>query len=166
MNLPSGPIIQQGLSLSSLDFKNKLKELMQEQFSGFIALMIEGFDGAEEGVLFFKKGLIIASAFEYLKFDVAVIGDFALAQCLNAAGAEFGVLDIVSLTTLQVDMAIAFDEKLKLSKPVDRKDLEKLSISAFETSFAEKTLAEAIKGRKEGGKEEVFKRFGLSRIVK
>jgi len=166
MNLPSGNVLKQGLILKENDAKKLVAGLIEEKFSGYVALTIEGFDGLEEGTLLFKRGFGVACIFEYLKFDLTVISDLALAHFFNAAGASFGIIDAVQLSDLQVDMSIAFDEKIKLSTALDKKALDKFSISKFDNSFAEKTLQEAIslKGQKETSKKELFKRFGLGEM--
>lgn len=163
MRLPSGTVVESGLSLQGLNVKQKWSQLMDSGFSGYVALQIEGFDGLEEGLLLFRNRQMEGAIYEYLKFDVTVVGDMALTHCLNASGADFGVLDVVSLSNLQVDMAIAFDEKIKLSAPVDKKALERLSFASFEPGLAEKTLSAAVK--QDGvGRNDLFKKFGLEDI--
>jgi hypothetical protein len=166
MNLPSGNIVKQGLALKETDFKKLLQGLINERFSGYAALTIEGFDGFEEGTMLFKKGFGVACIFEYLKFDITIISDLALQHFFNAAGADFGVIDVIQLSDLQVDMSIAFDEKIRLSKPFDSKELDKHSISKFDASLAKKTLEEAVslKSTEEVSKKELFKRFGLGEM--
>jgi len=157
---------KQGLILKENNFKNLLAGLIEEKFSGYVALAIEGFDGIEESTLLFKKGFGVACVFEYLRFDITVISDLALSHCLNAAGADFGIIDVVQLSELQVDMSIAFDEKIKLSTALDRKVLDKFNIGKFDASFAQKTLREAIdlKTPSESSKKELFKKFGLGQM--
>lgn len=166
MNLPSGTLQQQGLILKENDMKKLLSGLAEQKFSGYVALMIEGFDGFEEGTLLFKRGFGVACIFEYLNFEITVISDLALAHFFNAAGADFGIIDVVQLSDLQVDMSIAFDEKIKLASALDKKAVERFSISKFDKSFAEKTLREAIdlKTQKEASKKELFKKFGLGEM--
>ena len=166
MNLPSGNVQKQGLILKDNNFKALLQGLMDEKFSGYTTLMIEGFGGFEEGTLLFKKGFGVAGIFEYLKFDITVIGDLALLHCLNAAGAPYGIIDVIQLSDLQVDMSIAFDEKIKFSTALDRKGLEKYAIGKFDSSLAQQTLQEAVnlKTPKDSSKKELFKRFGLGEM--
>lgn len=163
MRLPSGTMVESGLSLQGLNFKQKVSQLMDQNFSGYLAIQIEGFDGLEEGLLLFRNNQIQGALYEYLKFDVTVVGDIAMSHCLNAAGADYGVVDVVNLSNLQVDMAMAFDEKIKLTTPVDKKAVERLSVTSFEPSLAEKTLSAAIK-RDGVGRNDLFKKFGLEDI--
>lgn len=166
MNLPSGNVQKQGLILKENNVKSLIQNLIDEKFSGYVSLMIEGFDGFEEGTLLFKKGFGVASVFEYLKFDITVIGDLALIHFLNAAGASYGIIDVIQLSDLQVDMSVAFDEKIKLSAALDRKGLEKYAVGKFDPSLAQKALQEAVslKTSKDSSKKELFKRFGLGEM--
>lgn len=166
MNLPSGNIAKQGLALKENDLKKTVQGLMEERFSGYLVLAIEGFDGFEEATLLFKKGFGVACVYEYLKFDITVISDLALAHCFNAAGASYGIIDIIQLSDLQVDMSIAFDEKIKLSTAFDKRGLDRFSVGKFDDSFAQKTLEEAVSSKQqhEFSKKDLFKKFGLGEM--
>lgn len=163
MKLPSGNIVEAGISLQGLDFKQRLLRLMEENFSGYLVLQIEGFDGLEEGLFLFKNGEIQGALYEYLKFDMTIVGDVALSHCINAAGASVGVVDIVGLGAYQVDMAIAFDQKIELTQKVDKRNLNSVVIKGFTGDLAKSTLQAAIK-RGESNKNDLFKKFGLENV--
>lgn len=162
MNLPVGPIIEQGIGFGPGAFKQKVLSMAQEQFSGYIALTIEGYDGLEDGVLIFKSGILVASIYEYLKHGILVMGDLAIPQVFNASGAKSHIADIIALTNSQVDLILAFNEKSGLSKAYSAKDINELSVSEYSSAYAERILAEALK--KEPSKYEVLKRLGLSEM--
>lgn len=163
MKLPSGNMVESGIPLAGLDFKQRLLRLMEENFSGYLVMQIEGFDGFEEGLFLFKNGEIQGALYEYLKFDVAVVGDFALSHCINAAGAAVGVVDIISLGAYQVDMAIAFDQKIELTQKVDKRNLNTMLFKTFTEDLAKNTLQAAIK-RDQSNKNDLFKKFGLENV--
>ncbi len=166
MRLPTGKKLEAGLALSETKVREKILGLMDTGFSGYAALMIEGFDGLEEGTLLFKKGKCIASLYEFVKFDLIVMGDLALRHFFNSAGASNGILDIFTLSMLQVDMSLAFDEKIKLSRELDRKAMEKYQVKKFDQGISKKTLEDAVEIGQKQSKKDVFKRFGLGEFAK
>lgn len=162
MNLPVGELIEEGIELSSINPKQKLEELADKIFSGYIVTLIEGFDGLEEGVLIFKKGILIAAAHEYCKYGITVFGDVSLEQVTNAMRAKYGVSDLISLTVQQADLVTAFNDKLRLTRDYSKGDLAKIIPKKYSTSPAEKTLSQVLK--KEESKHDLLKRFGLGGI--
>lgn len=165
MRLPSGKKVEAGLVLKDTQVKQKIFSLMAQEFSGYIALIVEGFVGMEEGTLIFKKGKCIAVVYEYLKFDLIVMGDLALKHFFNAAGASHGVVDIFSLSLLQVDMCLAFDGKIKLSSELDKRALDKYPIKGFDKELSKKTLEEAVQLGEQKSRKEVFKSAGLEEFA-
>ncbi len=162
MNLPSGNFVFQALEVKQA--KSQLSKLFVQGFSGYIALTFEGSDGVEEGVVLFKSGLGVACSHEFLKYDVSLQGNLALANWVNGLAASYGVMDAVQLTPLQVDMSIAFDERLKLSAPMNEKALEKLWPKRFNAVLAQSALKDAQPKAVLKSKEDLLKRFGFAGI--
>ncbi len=162
MKLPPGNAVEQGLQVKKTNFTEKTRSLMENEFSGYVALTIEGFEGMEEAILILKSGSLLAASYSYLNFDVTVYGDYALPQVVNAASAEHGIMDIVALSASQVDLITAFQEKSILRKVSSLKDLEKMTRKNFTDAYAGKVLEKVRE--KSPGKDDVLKKFGLSGI--
>ncbi|MFH0715001.1 MAG: hypothetical protein V1847_04300 [Candidatus Diapherotrites archaeon] len=162
MNLPSGNFVFQAIAVK--ESKAPLAKLFQNNFSGYVAVTFEGFDGVEEGVLLFKNGLGVACAHSFLKYDSALQGNMALANWVNGFAAGYGVMDAVQLTPLQVDMSIAFDERLKLSAPMNDKALAKLWPQKFNPVLAQSALKEAKPKIVSHSKDDLLKKFGFAGI--
>ncbi|MFH1240597.1 MAG: DUF2226 domain-containing protein [Candidatus Diapherotrites archaeon] len=162
MNLPVGNVLKEGVNLKDVKFSNIISTLMKEHFTGYIVLTVEGYSGIEEGLILFRKGIIIGSIFDYSKFQVTVYGGSALEQSFNSSNVHFGVFDICALSTQQVDLVTAFNEKIKLEITVTAKNLNKLIPNKYEVKYAKKVLADALK--REETKFDVFRKLGLSGI--
>ena len=162
MNLPVGNVLKEGVNLKDVKFSNIISTLMKEAFTGYLVLTVEGYSGIEEGLILFRKGKIIGSIFDYSKFQVTVYGTSALEQSFNSSNVPFGVFDICALSTQQVDLVTAFNEKIKIEITVTAKNLNKLISKKYETKYAKKVLANALK--REETKFDVFRKLGLSSI--
>lgn len=164
MNLPVGKTIESGVGLKEFNLPRNLGLLADKLFSGYVALMIEGFSGLEEGVLLYKKGLLTASGYEYCKYGITVYGNSALQQTLNAGAAEHGVVDVVALSVQQSDLVTAFNDKLKLGRELTKKEAVKLSPKQYTTKYAEQVLSTVL--MKEETKHTLLKRLGLGGVEK
>ena len=162
MNLPVGSVQAQGLKLEGTDFLQQALELSKQNFIGYLVLTIDGFDGFEEGLLFLKSGECIGAVYDYLKYGKTLYGEEALPAVLNASSAEKGVLDVCSLTAQQLDLVMAFNDRILLPQNKAVKDLSSLKTRSFESSFAKKHLAGLLEA--EESKFEILKKFGLGRI--
>lgn len=159
MNLPVDEIKEQNLSLKDMNIKKKLVSLLEKKFSGYAILTIDGRSGIEEGALLFRDGEAIGAVFEYLRFGRSLFGDAALLHFLNASKAEFGILDIIGLNSQQIELIIAFNEKIELNKPVSAKDLAKIVPDKYNPKFAENELKSELS--KKESKFDIFKKIGL-----
>lgn len=164
MNIPVGEIVEENIALSEVKFEEKLLKLSKEAFTGYLVLTVEGRSGIEEGLLLFKGGLAVGAIYEYVKFKKMFYGDNALEQLLNAVLAEFGVMDIVGLSRQQVDLIIAFNEKVELRKPLSQKEITKIIPKQYQVAVAEKALGKELK--KKESKFDVFKKLGLGGLGK
>jgi len=162
MNIPVGTLKEEGSSLKDTNLPEKLSGLMKESFTGYIALTVEGRSGIEEGLAVLKNGLLVGTIYEYLKFNKSFYGKDALTQFFNSSLAEFGVMDIGQLSKQQVDLIVAFNEKIELEKPVSPQELAKLVPKEYDSKHAEKAVGEELK--KKESKFDVFKKLGLGGV--
>lgn len=162
MNLPVGSVEKQGLKLEETDLVKKIAEYLKEKFVGYLVLTIEGFDGVEEGLLFLKNGQAIGAIYEFTKYGKIIYGEEALPVVINAGAAEKGVIDICALTSQQLDLVLAFNDKILLKKNRSAKDIHGLKPRAFDDSHAKKHLAGLLE--KEASKLEILRKFGLGKI--
>ncbi len=162
MNLPVGEIISKGVSMREIDVRKLLEGFYEKEFSGYLIVTLEGFDGIEEGVLLFKGGSLDAAFYEYDLHGVTVFADAAVPHVFNSLAAPYVVGDIVSLSDQQVDLITAFNEKSKLARAVQKGDIQRLIPKAYSAEFAKSVLSQYVK--KEESKKEIFKKFGLSSL--
>ena len=162
LNIPAGKAIETRLELSKSDFPQRAKKLMDQGFTGYIALTIDGYAGIEEGMLFFRKGSLVASTYHYDKFDMTIFGDFAAKQVLNASKAEFGVVGISELSMPQMELIVAFNEKISLTREISPKDLNKLLPAVYVSDYSQQVLSDVLKSSE--SKYGLFKKLGLQEI--
>lgn len=162
MNIPVGELVEENVSLKETNIASKLNSLLQQAFTGYLVLTVEGRSGMEEGIVLLKNGAIVGAIYEYIKFGKIFYSNAALGQLFNAALAEFGVIDIAALSKQQVELIIAFNERIELSQQLSQKDLQKLLPKKFNAEIAEKALGKELKKRE--SKFDVFKKLGLARM--
>ncbi|MBI4044089.1 MAG: hypothetical protein HY392_00080 [Candidatus Diapherotrites archaeon] len=161
MNLPIGEVVEQGLDLYELAVRELLESFIDRGFSGYLVATIQGFSGMEEGLLLFRQGVLTGAFFEYLSNNQAVHGDYSLQQVFNALAAEKGVVDIVALSVQQVDLITAFNDKLKISTPLDKSKLSRYFVKKYSEKFAAEALANAVNPKTKGDSKNIFKKLGL-----
>ncbi len=163
MNLPTGTAREEGLLLKNFNLVSKLNELSDVVFTGYIVATIEGFDGLEEALIFLKKGEIIGAIYDYLKYSKQFFGDKALPMIFNGFGASNAIIDIYFLSTQQMDLITAFNEKILLNKSISKKEFTSIKVNAFDSKYALEALQDALEKKNES-KYSVLKRLGLSKI--
>ena len=62
MDLPLGAPFYEHLRTKDTDMLKMIQELMQKEFTGYIIVTIDGYDGIEEGALFLGKVFLLAQA--------------------------------------------------------------------------------------------------------
>jgi hypothetical protein len=72
------------------------------------------------------------------------------------------MLDIVELSTQQVDLITAFNAKLKFSKPLVKGQFRSLVKESFDAALLPRTSGEGTAAS--DSKESLFKKFGLAGI--
>ena len=162
MNLPVGEVLQQGIAVKEIDTKALTLSLLDKRFSGYLVVTIDGFDGIEEGVVLFKEGFMAGAFYNYDNFNISVFGNSAMQQAMNALVAERGIIDIVALSNQQIDLVIAFHDKVKITVAIDKRQLEKIFPKVFTQEFAKKVLGGVVKEAE--SRKSVFKRLGLSEL--
>ena len=133
LNLPYGTPIKTGIDVASVDFLALLKELSTKSFNGYACMTIKGIGGIEEGIVLFDNGKVVASFYEYFKYNKAVYGDQAFVRIMNASVAKEGVIDLYQLSNEQVQLILAFNEQA-ISIPTE-KDYRNLKLNAFSSTF-------------------------------
>jgi hypothetical protein len=162
MDIPVGSLVEENIPLKETNLVQKLFALMQQGFNGYVVLTTEGRSGIEEGIVLLKNGAAVGAVYEYLKFKKSFFGDSALQQLLNAALAKAGVIDIGSLSKQQVELIIAFNEKIELGAPLGQKEIAKIMPQGYNASIVEKALGKELK--KKESKFDVFKKLGLGGV--
>ena len=162
MNLPVGTPKETGLKLSQEGLSQTALALSREGFTGYLVLTVEGVDGVEEAVLFFKGYEIIGALYEFTRYGKTIFGAEALNLALNAGAAGHGAMDVYALTQQQLDLVVAFNNKILLGAPVGIRTLHSHKVKAFSPKLAEKYL-HGLGERKES-KLAILKRFGLGRL--
>ena len=162
MNIPIGTLVEENVSLKDFKLDKKLLSLMNEGFTGYVVLISEGRSGMEEGLALIENGLLVGAIYEYIKFGKSFYGDHAMEQLLNSGLAEFGVMDVGSLSKQQVELIIAFNEKIELGKKLESKELQKMLPKQYNAKIVEKALGGELK--KKESKFDVFKKLGLGGV--
>ena len=126
MDLPLGTSLRAGLKTSESNMFQIMIQMISKGFTGYLICTIEGFNGLEQGVLMFKKGRILGAYYEFISHSVEVSGNPAVRLVLNSFLAKKGIIDINALTTQQIDLITAFQEKIMVNEEIDTKKLNKL----------------------------------------
>ena len=86
MNLPVGTPKETGLKLSQEGLSQTALALSREGFTGYLVLTIEGVDGVEEAVLFFKGYEIIGALYEFTRYGNILAADTARRSIIARKG--------------------------------------------------------------------------------
>jgi len=158
MDLPLGTPLREGLKTGESDLLQIINNMNEKAFSGYIICTLENQKGMEQGILLFKKGAIAGSYYEFTTHGVQVSGDSAVRLVFNSFLASKGIIDINSLTTQQIDLITAFQEKILISEKIDARKLEKI----FPKAFNPQMIFQYVKPEQdETTRFEIFKRTGL-----
>ncbi|MAG18136.1 MAG: hypothetical protein CL944_01540 [Candidatus Diapherotrites archaeon] len=160
MNLPVGEVISQGVNFKEVDSKRLVQSLYEKNFSGYVIVAVEGYDGLEEGMLLFKQGKMVGAYHEYDLHGITVFGDDSITHVFNSFAAEYVVGDLVSLSNQQVDLVTAFNDKTKLEAPISKADIQKLIPKVYSSELAKNILSEVV--QEKDNRKDVFKKLGLS----
>jgi hypothetical protein len=156
MEFPAGEKIEECLNVNKVNLEELLKSFKESEFSGYIAVTVYGYAGLEEGILMFKSGNLIGSLFTYDTSNQTIEGEEALVRTLNAFKADYGVIDINSLSKQQVELTITFKDLMKI-KEYQLKDLVKMIPKTYSTQYSESGINES----KEKSRYDIMKKMGL-----
>ncbi len=162
MNFPIGNVKVQSKSVKQWDARAELENLSQQNFSGYVIETLYSSVGVDECALLFRSGQVIASAYEVHFSNQSLMGDESLAQVGNAFAAEYGVIDVSELSSQQVDLIVAFNQKLQLSKPLQKQQLRGLVKENYDSNLLQKSGNVSLP--RVETKESLFKKFGLAGI--
>lgn len=131
MNFPVGEVIAK--AYLPVNFETVFNGLQRINFNGYVIQTIRG-NSIEEGVMFFRDGQLNACLIECLGSDKVFKGEEAIPYFFNQTRGV-GFFQTVSLSRSQVDLVVAFDEKLILKNKITLKDLPKLIPNSFVDKF-------------------------------
>lgn len=163
MNLPTGVSRVLAKNVKSFEAKRELEELSASSFSGYIVETLFGNAGLEESALLFRYGQAVGATYEYYGAKQTLDGDLALPHVMNAFLVENGTLDMVDLSTQQVDLVTAFNARLRLTKPLGKGMFKPLIKERFDPLLSQ-TVASMQRPDVPITKESLFKKFGLAGI--
>jgi len=162
MNIPIGKVEEQQVPFSESEPFAKIAKLMASGFNGYMVATAEGCSGMEEGLLMISDAAIIGTVFDGLRVNKQLYGVSALRLVLNLLKAGRGVFDLNRLSKQQIDLIMAFNEKIKLTKPVGSETLSKLEPKAYDAGIVSKELVVEETTKESKGK--LLKKFGLGSI--
>ena len=151
MNFPVGKVISK--AYLPVDLELVISELAKIKFNGYLIQTVKG-ECIEEGVLFFRDGVLNACFVECLSAKQTFKGNEAFSYFLNQTKGN-GFFQTISLNRSQVDLVTAFDEKLLFKNKIALKELPKLIPVKFEDKF--NVLSES---------SNVLDKYGLSGLRK
>ncbi len=163
LNLPMGVSRILAKNVKTFDSRRELEDMAASSFSGYLVESLFGNAGVEESALLFRYGQGIGATYEYYGSKQTLYGDAALPHVMNGYLVENGVLDIMELSTQQVDLVTAFNAKLKLSKPLTKGLFKPLVKDHYDAALS-KVVAAAQYPDQPVSKETLFKKFGLAGI--
>jgi hypothetical protein len=158
LNFPYGNPVKTGIDAASVDFLALLRELQAKMFNGYLCITVKGVGGLEEGVMVFDNGKIVASVYEYFKYNKTILGDQAFFRVLNASAAKHGVIDLYQLSNEQVQLILAFNEQA-ISIPTE-KDFKSVKLDRFNPAFEEQVREQA----KAETEAELLKKYKLGEV--
>ena len=162
MNIPVGDVEEKQVSFAEQPPFEKAKKLMQLGFDGYLVATIEGASGMEEGLLLIKQNQVVGAFFDAIRAKKQLYGLSALRLALTLFKAKKGVFDVNRLSRQQVDLILAFNEKIALPKPLDLPMFSKLEPSSYRADLVSKELA--IDSGAKDTRYNILKKLGLNSI--
>ncbi len=162
MNIPVGKVVEKRQSFEETAPYEMVMALLKAGFNGYVVATIEGPTGIEEALFLIRGKEITGAIFEAGRSSKIFYGLEALQLGLNLLRAEKGVFDVNALTIQQIDLIVAFNDKLELRKPVNKDVFAKLLPSSYHPDATLRKLKDWLPEAE--SKENVLKRFGLGSI--
>jgi len=166
MDIPIGNPVGENMELNRADFQKLILKFKKLDINGYIVIDIMTVNGAEEGLLLFGSGDVIAAQYEYLNQDKFINGDNALPLVLNACMAT-GFFNFYELPSKDVELAKSFNKQQLLSKIPSPEDIAAMIPDTFRGSKLEeeekpRKIKPAGTVAKTGvTKEDVLKKYGI-----
>ncbi len=162
MNIPVGEVVEEHKSFSEIAPFTKLENLLDSGFDGYFVAAIEGISGLEEGLLLIKENMIVGAVFVSLRINKHVYGPLALRLVFNLLNAKKGMFDLNKLSRQQIDLIIAFNDRITLVKPVEKQLLLKLQSGSYQGALVSKILELELESS--ASKHHLLKKLGLGSI--
>ncbi len=162
MNIPIGEVVEQHKSFSEIQPFKRLEKLLDSDFNGYFVAAIEGISGLEEGLLLIKEKKIVGAVFVSLRINKQVYGPLALRLVFNLLNSKKGVFDLNKLSRQQIDLIIAFNDRITLEKPVEKQLLLKLGSGSYQGALVSKILE--LEFESSASKHNLLKKLGLGSI--
>jgi len=162
MNIPVGKIEEQHVKFSEKEPFSRVRALLQSGFDGYLVATVEGVSGLEEGLVLLRGNEIVGSVFDALRINKQFYGASALRLVFNLLKSKRGIFDINALSRQQIDLIIAFNEKIRLPKPVGQGMLSKLEPTAYSPDFVSTELAVDLDAS--DSRYNLLKKLGLGSI--
>ncbi len=159
MKITAGNPLERGKDIAITNSKEYITKLLQEEFNGYVCIMIKGIHGLQEGVILIHNGKIVAASYDYFYYMRQYTAEPALERTLNAMMAKTGVLDTFSLSSYQVQLVLTLNEEAGLKKPVDAGSLK------MPEKYSEEYEKALIQKREEQKKGEIAKKLGLGEFL-
>lgn len=162
MNIPTGELVEKRVSFEKAAADKKLNQLLNSSFNGYLVATAEGITGIEEAILLLRENEIIGAIFEAISLNKTFYGVEGLRLCLNLLKAKKGVFDVNALTKQQIDLIIAFNDKIELPHAVGIDTFLKLLPATYRGMIVNSLVKGELEGTEE--REKILKRFGLGSI--
>ncbi|MCX6799271.1 MAG: hypothetical protein NTW59_04220 [Candidatus Diapherotrites archaeon] len=162
MNIPVGELLDKHVSFQEVSPLAKAGELLKSGFTGYLVMTTEGAAGMEEAILLLRENEVVGALFESLKFGKQFFGMQGLCLALNTGRAKQGVFDVSRLSRQQVDLIIAFNEKIQLPKPLNMQLLQRMMASGYSAELVQQSLGAGA--AEEAPRAAVLGKFGLGSI--
>lgn len=160
MNIPSGRLLQQGLPLAQINFKQKMLELIGNKFSGYVALAVDEAYGTEESTILLRKGKMVAASHSYLNHNKTLFGKRALAHALNAAASKKGVMDVAELNDAEIELSVGINPEAHAGTYG-----AELIMNRYVASFySNEPFKRLFKQEEKTTKHAIFKKLGIDNI--
>jgi hypothetical protein len=168
MNLPVNNPILKDLFLDQISSDKLFFDLNQRKFNGYVYLTIKGEFGFEESFIIFEKGNIVGNIYVLEGYDIELFGSEAFNLCINAFGAENGVLNIYDLKEDQIKLVLIFNDKIKNIKQIVSKNKNSkknyfLKNIKYNPNAIQELLTEKININK--SQKDLFSERGLDQLL-
>jgi hypothetical protein len=164
MNITSGTPVQKGVSLSDIHAKDYVGKLIEEKFNGYTCITIKGKTGIEEGIVIFHNGNIVASDYEYYRYNKRYVAEDGLERVVNALLAARGIIDTFSLSSYQVQLIMTLNEDANMKNEI--MSVSSLQFpSAFDYKYEDELAGRGEPEEKQSEREALLKKYGLSKLM-